>query len=141
MTKSEVRQRFFSFRNGIVAKAFSDAGAPYKMIFGLQLPQLAEIAREIGKDETLAAELWADCDCRESRLLACRLFNAETLTINQAEQMAGEVQTREEADYLAFALLRYLPFAGELLKRLEKGNYPSDSMITYAATALRRNLD
>ena len=36
----EIKHQFMAFRNGIVADALRKAGYDYKVIFGLQLPQL-----------------------------------------------------------------------------------------------------
>lgn len=140
MTLQEIKQRFFSFRNGIVAKAFLDAGDPHSVIFGLQIPQIAEIARECGKDPSLAQELWADAKCRESRLLACRLFDASRLKEEEALKLCQEVKSREEADYLAFALLRHLPYASSLLTKITQTENGSP-LLNYMATALKRNLE
>ena len=131
MTIQEIKQQFFSFRNGIVAKAFLDAGAPYKTMFGLQLPQLSEIARGAGTDHQLALTLWADSGCRESRLLACWLFDKDKITKEDALRLAQEAATREETDILVFRLLRHLPFAEEL----------KESLSGYTKEALIRNLE
>ena len=130
MTLNEIHHHFFSFRNGIVAKAFSDAGSPYRRVFGLQLPQLASIAREAGYDAELADALWDEKECREARLLACYLFDPSAMTEEKALAMARSVQTREEADILAWRLLRRLPFAASLLPHLDG----------YVREALNRNL-
>lgn len=130
MTLQEIHNRFFSFRNGIVAKTFHDAGDPHPRIFGLQLPQLAEIARECGYDNALAETLWAEKDCRESRLMACYLSDPATIDRQKAEAMANDTITREEADILAWRLLRKLPYASEL----------QPSLSGYIAAALSRNL-
>ena len=131
MTIQDIHQRFFSFRNGIVAKAFHDAGHNYKRIFGLQLPQLAAIAKETGYNDELARELWAEKDCREARLLACYLFDPSSLSEEDAIAMAQDIQTREEADILAWRLLRHLPYASALPSKLSG----------YIAEALLRNLE
>lgn len=130
MDKKAVNAKFFAFRNGVVARNFHEAGAPYPRIFGLQLPQIGEIARETGYDDLLGRELWSDRDCRESRLLACYLLNPETLQADEALSLARDVQTREEADVLAWRLLRKLPFARQLATRLDG----------YMKQALERNL-
>ena len=130
MTLQEIHQRFFGFRNGIVAKAFHDAGHHYKRVFGLQLPQLAAIAKETGYNDELARELWAEKDCREARLLACYLFDPSSLSEEDAIAMAQDIQTREEADILAWRLLRHLPYASALPSKLS----------SYIAEALLRNL-
>lgn len=131
MTLNEIHQRFFSYRNGIVAKAFHDAGTPYKRIFGLQIPQIGAIARETGYDTALARQLLEEKECREARLLAYYLINPETLTEPEAAELAGDVQTREEVDILAWRLLRRLPYAERLLAELEG----------YVGEALKRNLE
>lgn len=130
MELSEIKQRFFSFRNGIVAKAFHEAADPHPRIFGLQVPQLAAIAREAGFDHDLARALWAEADCRESRLLACWLFDPDTLEKAEALTLAHGIASREEADILAWRLLSRTPYAEALLPQLQG----------YILEALARNL-
>lgn len=131
MKLNEIHQKFFSFRNGIVAKAFHDAGSPYQRVFGLQLPQIAAIAREAGYDFALARQLLCERECRESRLLAFYLFDPALVSEDEAVGMADDVQTNEEADILAWRLLRRLPYAASLPSRLTG----------YVREALLRNLD
>ena len=131
MEIKEIKQLFFSFRNGIVAEAFRNVpNNPDVTIFGLQVPQLAEIARKAGKDHQLAGLLWADSGCRESRLLACWLFDPENVSQEDALRLCREALTREETDILAFRLLRFLPFAREL----------AENLTGYSREALLRNL-
>lgn len=137
-TIKRVKHEFMAFRNGIVSDTLRKAGMPYSVIFGLQLPQLAQIARETGKSETVADYLWNDKNVRESRLLACYLFPQETITEEKAYKLATEIQTKEEADILCFRLLRRLPFAPALALRLSAEEAP---LPLYCAEALRRNLD
>ena len=127
-----------AFRNGIVSDTLRQAGMPYHVIFGLQLPQLAEIARSFGPDLSLARSLWDDMNVRESRLLACYLFPKEEVSQELALSLAESVRTPEEADILCFRLLRYLPFASPLADTLSASQ---DSNVAYCAKALRRNLD
>ncbi len=138
MTISEIKQSFFAFRNGIVADTLRRAGMPYKVIFGLNLPQLSQIARKVldelkpGDRKTLAEILWNDRGVRESRLLACWIYDPLEMSIDEAELLMNDVQTREEADILAFRLLRQLPFAQELANK---------NIDSYCQEALRRNLE
>ena len=137
MTHQEIKKEFFSFRNGIVAKAFLDAGYPYKHIYGLQLPELGRIARECGMpDMAMARELWEEKECRESRLLATWLFDPDATSREYALALIEEVKTVEEADMLAFRLLKKLPFAEELIKTAK----PENDLAKYAIEALKRNL-
>lgn len=53
-----VKRRFFAMRNGVIADTYRRAGSPFRIIFGLNLPQITEIAAEFAPDSELAAELW-----------------------------------------------------------------------------------
>lgn len=127
-----------TYRNGIIADALRKAGMTYDIIFGLQLPQLAGIARDIEPSMDLAMQLWNDRKIRESRLLACYLFPAKEMTESMALELAESVQTKEEADILCFRLLRRLPFAETLSLKLTASE---DALVSYCGEALRRNLD
>jgi hypothetical protein len=104
-----VKGEFYRFRNGIVADTLRKAGMPYSVIFGVDVPRLAEIAKPLGKDEPLADLLWADKTVRESRLLATYLYDPATITEEKALQLACDVNTQEEADMLVFRLLKRMP--------------------------------
>ena len=41
----QIKSDFFSLRNGEIADTLRKAGSPYKIIFGLQMPQLEQIAK------------------------------------------------------------------------------------------------
>ncbi|MCM1378441.1 MAG: DNA alkylation repair protein [Clostridium sp.] len=124
MDLKKIKHQFMAFRNGIVADAFHKAAAPYNIVFGLQIPQLGEIARKIIDETTseerqsLARQLWVDCNVRESRLLACWLFESAGIDLETAVAFAADCRTQEEADILCWRVLRRLPFCDELKKRL-----------------------
>ncbi len=116
----EIKQLFFTYRNGAVADTLRRYGTPHKMIFGLDVPRLAEIARGLTPSMELADRLWEDSDVRESRLLATYLFPVSEITEEKALQLASECRTQEEADMLAFRLMKRLPYAATLLKHLSE---------------------
>lgn len=96
-----------AYRNGIVADVYRKAGIScYSIIFGLNLPQLKEIAAEAGKDAELAQELWDDTHVRESRLLSTWLWPADMITPELIDRLTRESQTKEERDYIALNLTR-----------------------------------
>lgn len=129
----DIKRLFFTYRNGVVADTLRKV-TDYDVIFGLQVPQIAAIARECGQDMQLAEALWADSKVRESRLLATYVFPPEEVSLDRALRLAAEVQTQEEADMLAFRLLKRLPFAGEVLSRME-----SDPAVGQRAVIALRN--
>ena len=134
----EIKHSFMAFRNGIVSDTLRKAGMPYNIIFGLQLPQIAEIARNNDKNLELADALWQDSGVRESRLLACYLYPLAEVNEDKAYELASSVQAIEEADILSFRLLRNLAFADALANRLSSED---SQLISYCGKALRRNLD
>ena len=134
----EIKKLFFTYRNGAVADTLRRYGIPHKVIFGLQVPQLAEIARGLTFDdrtdkEKTAEKLWADREVRESRLLACYLFDPQCIPPDKALELACDTRTQEEADMLAFRLLKRMPAPDFLLTRLESAHR--------TAVALRNHLE
>ena len=133
----QIRKLFYTYRNGIVADALRSAGDSHRQIFGLQLPQIGAIAREVSGDlgeeerNKMAKELWAERECRESRLLAPYLFNVSLLGLEDAAELLRDCSTPEETDILVFRCLRNHPGAGQL-REMFAG--------TYSATALSRFL-
>ena len=128
----EAKQHFFALRNGQLADALRQQCAlPYKLIFGLNIVQLREIAALAGKDAALAEKLRKDVDCRESRLLAPMVLPEPDL------QWLEEVRTAEEADILCHASLRRHPNAETAAATAAKSENP---LIRYAGLRLLLNL-
>lgn len=140
----EIKHQFMTYRNGIVADTLRKAGMPYNVVFGLQLPQLSQIAiavKGLVSQENLgvvADDLWSDRSVRESRLLACWLYDAASLSNEMALRLAEDVQTREEADILCFRLLRRLSYASDLVLTLKEDGR---DLVAYCGEALARNLE
>ena len=127
-------------RNGMIADTLRKGGLEQKYIFGLQLPQIKEIAekyRPTSPDEAaaLARTLWSDLECREARLTACHLMPPALLPKDEAAEWGAGAASREEADILAFRLIRYLPFAEELADELDASE---ENLKKYTASAIRR---
>lgn len=112
-----VKRRFFAMRNGIIADTLRRAGSPYRIIFGLNLPQLTEIATEIGPDADLAIQLRDNVTTRESQMLAPMIYPIEKLTEDKAEQWIDAAQSTEAIDILCHRLLRHMPFAYGLIHK------------------------
>ena len=125
MTIQEIRKEFFRFRNGMLADSLRGYGDPHEVIFGLEIPRIAEIAKGVDPSPELADALWADRESREARLLATYLFPAEDTDVEKCLSLAADVRTQEEADMLAFRLFKRLPFAAGLLERLRQTHSPA----------------
>ncbi|MDO4319892.1 MAG: hypothetical protein Q4C34_04885 [Bacteroidales bacterium] len=109
-----LRRNIYVMRNGIVADSLRRGGCPYRLIYGVNLPQLTEIARETGVSAELAALLRRDKDLREASLMAAMLYPVEELTYDEALEWAREARWSEDADILCFKLLRHTAFADRL---------------------------
>lgn len=128
-----VKRRFFALRNGILADTLRKAGSPYRYIFGLNLPQLMELSREIGRDTALADQLHANSTARCSRLLAPMIHEREDMPREKALLWLQQVLSHEEADVLCNQLIRHQPYAMELVDELAVSN---DELPQYTALRL-----
>lgn len=132
-----IKRRMYSLRNGVIADALRNAGSLYRYIFGLNLIQLKELAKEMGFDSSMAALLRSDKLCRESQLLAPMVAPVEQMTVNDAVSWISDVDDTETIDVLCHSLLRRMPVAMEVIERA----IMSDRDLTrYAALRLMFNL-
>ena len=66
-----VKRHFFALRNGVIADALRRAGSPFRIIFGLNLPQIAEIAMKTPHSRA-SVEQYDDARKHDARAYACR---------------------------------------------------------------------
>lgn len=132
----KIRQEFFVYRNGLLADNLRDAGDNHRMIFGLTLTQIQDIAKNIEPNEDVACELWKSKDSREARLIAPMLYPIDKFTENIAREWISQVENTEVADNLCHKLLKRLHFASSLCCNLASGN----EMERYTAMRLAINL-
>lgn len=132
-----VKRAFFTYRNGALADNIRQQGATYRIIFGLNIPQLVQIASETPHSATLAQSLWENRSTRESMLLAPMIYPRDEFDINTARRWVGESPNTEVADILCHRLLRHTDYALQLANEL----IVSDCDITrYTALRLMFNL-
>lgn len=132
-----VKRRFFAMRNGAVADNMRRHGASYRIIFGLNLPQIVEIAAETPHSVELAESLWKNQSTRESMLMAPMIYPREEFGFETACRWATEVPTAEVADMLCHRLLRHTPYAWDLAESLVTSTV---AMERYVALRLMFNL-
>lgn len=113
-----VKRQFFALRNGIVADTYRKAGSNFRIIFGLNLPQIVEIAEQTPHSAALADSLWHNTTTRESMLLAPMIYPREEFTQELARQWVAAVPSVEVADILCHRLLRHMPYAAALAASL-----------------------
>lgn len=132
-----IKRRFYAMRNGILADSLRKAGVDYPVIFGLNLPQITEIANAQRCRRELAETLWADTRCRESRLMAPMVFPVEDMSREDACRWLTGCANVETADILCHRLLRRHPQGVEIAM---SHGYDADPLVRYAALRLMLNI-
>lgn len=132
-----VKRRFFAMRNGVISDTLRRAGSPFRIIFGLNLPQLADIAGDTPHNRELAERLWSNTTTRESMLLAPMLIDAETFGIEDARRWINEIPCDEVADVMCIKLLRRTHYAQLLASELAESDR---AMSRYTGVRLMFNL-
>lgn len=119
-----IRRRLYEYKNGVVADALRAGGCPYRMIWGLNLPQLREVAAGTEPSVALAEELWADSTLREAHLAGALVYPGPLPDIDTARRWLSGIRWTEDADILCFSLLRKADYAAELAADLSLSDEP-----------------
>ena len=136
----EIKKDFFFYKNGIIADSLRKLYDTDVIVFGLNLPQIIDLSKKYPKDIQIGIELWNDKKVRESRLLALYLLPATEIPYSMASEMILDVRSIEEAELLAFRLLKYLSYAEDLLKEFNaKENL--EAFPLHCVRMLGKNLD
>jgi 3-methyladenine DNA glycosylase AlkD len=111
-TIREIKGKLRLFMNGVLSQSLREKGLQYKLIFGVELPRLKEIAAGYEQNHELAQALWNE-DIRECKILAAYLQPTETFDAELADFWMEQVHNTELADYVCMALFRRLPYASQ----------------------------
>lgn len=100
----DIKKELRAAMNGILSAKMREAGAPYKLVFGVELPRLQSIANEFRPSRQLAQELWNE-NIRECKLLATMLMPPQEFLPEMADIWVDEIPTAEVAQVLCMQLL------------------------------------
>lgn len=122
--------------NGVASGSMREKGMAYKLIFGVPLPELKQIAAAYEPCAELAAALWKE-DIREFKILASMLQPAGDFPIEEARRWVREIPYPEIAEQCSRNLFARLPYAGEFLRELiaDKGNAGYSRTVAYLTGA------
>ena len=98
--------------NGVISQSLREKGLKYRLIFGVELPRLKEIAAGYEPNHELAQALWKE-DIRECKILAAYLQPVESFYPELADIWVEQIHNSELADYVCMALFRRLPYASQ----------------------------
>ena len=111
-TIREIKGKLRLFMNGVLSQSLREKGLKYRLIFGVELPRLKEIAAGYEQNHELAQALWKE-DLRECKILAAYLQPTETFYPEIADIWVEQTHNSELADYVCMALFRRLPYASQ----------------------------
>ncbi|QJE98548.1 DNA alkylation repair protein [Luteolibacter luteus] len=118
------------------SKATLDGMARYAIpsdhAFGVAMRDVQALAKAIGKNHGLAAELWAS-GVYEARLLACYVDDPAQVTAKQMDAWACDFDNWAVVDTICFALFKRVPHAWE---KIEKWAVKKDEFVKRGAFAL-----
>ncbi len=98
------------------AKSMSRFGISAAQAFGVKLPVLRKMAKEVGKDHDLALQLW-DEGHHECKLLATLIAEPQRTTLNQMDSWVNAIYSWDVCDQLCINLLVKLEERWQLPER------------------------
>ncbi len=87
--------------------------------YGISIPNLRKIAKDVGKDHSLAQQLWLS-GIHEARILASMVDELEVVTEEQVESWVRDFNSWDVCDQCCMNLFDKLPFAFEKAIELSK---------------------
>lgn len=110
MTLEEVISRLKTLANPENVSGMSRYGANPKNALGVPAPALWKLAKEIGKDHDLAAQLWRS-GIREARVVACVVEEPKMVTGTQLEEWVADIDSWDVCDCFCGKLVDKTLFA------------------------------
>ncbi len=112
MTVEEILRQLEAWADPQAAQGMARYGIHGHQVYGVRIPQLRRLARQIGRDHALAQALWA-VDSRETRILACMVADPAQTDAALAEAWAREFNHWEVCDQCCMNLFEKTPWAYE----------------------------
>jgi 3-methyladenine DNA glycosylase AlkD len=107
---SRVVQRLKSLGDPSAIEGMPRFGIQSSNSFGVSVPKLRTLAREIGRDHSLALRLW-ETGLHDARLLATMIDDPQQVTINQMEKWVLDFDSWDVVDGSCGNLFDKTPFA------------------------------
>jgi len=108
----EIIEKIEALSNPDAVEGMARFGIKAAKVYGLSLPQLRALAKEIGHDQSLSLRLWA-VNSRETRILAAMVGESAKATDGQADDWANDFDSWEICDATIMYLFEKAPFAWE----------------------------
>lgn len=132
MTKKDILRKLKDLANPKAVEGMAKFGITSKKIYGVSIPNLRKIAKEIGTNHQLALKLW-DEGIRETRILASMIDDPALITEEQMEKWVKDFDSWEVCDQCCMNLFWQTPFAFE---KVEKWASKKEEFVKRASFAL-----
>jgi len=116
MKKNEVLKILESHKNPAAVKGMARFGINPKNTYGVSLPVLRKMARELGMDHQLAMELWAT-GVHEARILASLIDISQDVTVTQMESWVKDFDSWDVCDQCCSNLFSRTEYAYEMASK------------------------
>lgn len=101
-------KRSFRLRmNGVTSQSIREKNTNYKINWGISNLELKEMAKDYGKNQQLALQLWNE-DIRECKILATLIMPSNEMTPEIADEWVGQIETQDLAEFAAFNLFQHI---------------------------------
>jgi 3-methyladenine DNA glycosylase AlkD len=110
MRYSEVMQRLKSLSDPEAVKGMARFGINPENTYGVSVPNLRKLAKEVGRDHALAQELWAS-GVHEARILASMVDEPKLVTEEQMEAWVRDFDSWDVCDQVCMNLFEKVPVA------------------------------
>lgn len=110
MDYDEIIQELEAQSNPQDVEGMARFGINPQKTYAVRIPELKKIAKKVGKNHQLAAQLW-EAGYRETRILACMIEDPKQVTSEQMDVWATEFDYWEICDQCCMKLFRMTPFA------------------------------
>jgi 3-methyladenine DNA glycosylase AlkD len=119
MNKNEVLKWLEAKGTMATVKGMARYGLSAKHAFGVPMGTLLALSKRLGKDHTLATELW-ETGWYEARLLAALVGDPQRVTRRQMDAWARSFENWGDCDTVCFKLFDRTPFAWEKARQWAK---------------------
>jgi len=110
MKYEEIMRRLKSLSDPSAVAGMKRFGISTDNTFGISIPNLRKISKEIGKDHQLAEQLWVS-GVHEARILACMIDDAKIVSEGQIEGWAKSFDSWDVCDQCCLNLFDKTKFA------------------------------
>ncbi|MFB0561957.1 MAG: DNA alkylation repair protein [Candidatus Lokiarchaeia archaeon] len=110
MQYDDILRKLENLANLEAVEGMARYGITPERAYGVSIPDLRKIAKEVGKSHTLAQKLWT-LNIRETRILACMIEEPKTVTEEQMEVWVKEFDYWEICDQCIMNLFDKTRFA------------------------------